>query len=138
MRCPCRCARVQRRFGVEASGGSHTERTPERGGRLPRRQDIPDEAFLTLDDLKQLPAGGNSHECLRIASASHAWQQPDNPDPKGINLALLARFLKILLHGGMFRGVKGVKWKATYGIFFECVLLLTQRSTRAAALPSSL
>jgi hypothetical protein len=67
----------------------------KRGGRLCRRQEIPDAAFLSLEELKRLPKGGQYNDCLRVASASHAWQQPDHPDPKGTNLEMLARFLEI-------------------------------------------
>ena len=62
-----------------------------------------------VEEIKRLPPGGNEGDCLRIGSTSHPWQQPDNPDPKGINLALLARFLEVLLSKG----------DATYAIFFE-------------------
>ena len=86
----------------------------KQGGRLPRRQLLPDGAFLTLDDLKRLPAGGSDDDCLRIAATSHAWQQPDTPDPKGLTLKLLAEFLQVLLS----KEVKG-GGKATYGIFID-------------------
>ena len=41
-----------------------------RGGRLCRRQDAPKAAFLSLDQLKRLPKGGKSSDCLRIVSIS--------------------------------------------------------------------
>ena len=41
-----------------------------RGGRLCRRQDAPKAAFLSLDQLKRLPKGGKSGDCLRIVSIS--------------------------------------------------------------------
>ena len=72
----------------------------KRGGRLACRQQLPEAAFLRLDDLKRLPKGGDYGDCLRVASVSHAWQQPDNPDPKGLNLKLLADFLEVLLSEG--------------------------------------
>jgi hypothetical protein len=81
----------------------------KRGGRLPRRQLLPDGAFLTLDELKRLPKGGFGEGCLRIAATSHAWQQPDTPDPKGLSLKLLAEFLAVLLSKG----------NATYAIFLD-------------------
>ena len=84
-----------------------------RGGLLVRRQELPDAAFLTLEDLKHLPKGGLRESCLRIASASHAWQQPDTPDPKGISLKALAQFLEVLVAHG----------STTYGIFLDFVSL---------------
>ena len=85
----------------------------KRGGLLCRRQDIPEGAFLTLEEVKQLPKGGNSGDCLRICSASHPWQQPDHPDPKGINLARLAKLLEVLLSHR----------DGTYAIFFDFLVL---------------
>jgi len=64
----------------------------ERGGRLCRRQDLPEEAFVSVEALRRLPKGRGG--CLRMMGISHPWQQPDNPDPKGINLRLLARALR--------------------------------------------
>ena len=42
----------------------------ERGGRLCRRQDLPEEAFVSPEALRRLPAGGDFGECLRIMSIS--------------------------------------------------------------------
>lgn len=81
----------------------------KRGGLLVRRQLLPEGAFISLDDVKRLPPGGDASDCLRIASVSHAWQQPDTPDPKGVSLKLLAEFLEVLLTRG----------GCTYGIFLE-------------------
>lgn len=77
------------------------------GGKLERRQDLPEEAFISLQKLKCLPACQVfEHTCLPIASISHTWHQPDHPDPKGFNLRILARFIEALYetnsiqHGG--------------------------------------
>ena len=83
----------------------------KRGGTLRRRQELPATAFLTLEEVKQLPKGGQFGDCLRICCASHPWHQPDCADPKGINLARLARFLEVLVSGS---------WSdATYAILFD-------------------
>ena len=42
----------------------------KRGGRLCRRQDLPEEAFVSLDVLRRLPSGGGSNDCLRVMSVS--------------------------------------------------------------------
>ena len=42
----------------------------ERGGRLCRRQDLPEEAFVRPEALRRLPKGGATGECLRILSIS--------------------------------------------------------------------
>ena len=48
-----------------------------------------------------------------LVRARHSpWQQPDHPDPKAINLKLLARVLEIFIKDLDSGG-------ATYGIFFD-------------------
>ena len=86
----------------------------KRGGRLVRRQELPDAAFLSLEEVKRLPRGGYNGDCLRAGSVSHAWQQPDSPDPKSISLKQLARFLAVLLEKDLYGT------RATYAIFLEC------------------
>ena len=81
-----------------------------RGGRFRRRQDLPREAFLSLKTLRKLSSGGINSDCLRIIAVSHPWQQPDHPDPKGINIQPLARVLKAFI----------AKSGGTYGVFLEC------------------
>jgi hypothetical protein len=79
------------------------------GGALLRRQDLPESAFITLEDLRRMSKGGQFHDCLRIFCVSHPWLQPDHCDPKGDNLRLLARVLKAYVEcsGG------------TYAVFIE-------------------
>ena len=79
----------------------------ELGGTMVRRQDLPKEAFIDLDTLKRLDATPGT---LPIISISHPWQQPDHPDPKEVNLQLLAKVMKIMLGGS-----KGT----TCAVFFE-------------------
>ena len=78
----------------------------ELGGTMVRRQDLPKEAFIDLDTLKRLNGGPYS---LPIISISHPWQQPDHPDPKEVNLQLLAKVMKLMLEA--FGG--------TFAVFFE-------------------
>ena len=82
----------------------------ELGGTMVRRQDLPKEAFIDLDTLKRLtgPFG------LPIISISHPWQQPDHPDPKEVNLQLLAKVMKIMLE--FFKQHLG---NITFAVFFE-------------------
>ena len=79
----------------------------ELGGTMVRRQDLPKEAFIDLDTLKRLQGGYGG--TLPIISISHPWQQPDHPDPKEVNLQLLAKVLKLM------RKAKG----GTFAVFFE-------------------
>ena len=64
----------------------------KRGGKILRRQDLPKEAFIDLKTVKRLPKGNGG--CLRVIAVSHPWQQPDHPDPKEVNLTLLAKVLE--------------------------------------------
>ena len=82
----------------------------ELGGTMVRRQDLPKEAFIDLDTLKRLDCleGG-----LPIISISHPWQQPDHPDPKEVNLQLLAKVMKLMLDEDKQHGV------GTFAVFFE-------------------
>jgi len=87
----------------------------KRSGRLPRRQDLPEECFISLEKLKRLPKGGCLYDCsLRIIAISHPWQQPDHPDPKGINLQILAGVLSSFLE---CRG-------GTYAVFLDFLSVL--------------
>ena len=83
----------------------------ELGGTMVRRQDLPKEAFIDLDTLTRLKCIG-SH--LLIISISHPWQQPDHPDPKEVNLQLLAKVMKLMLdqYKEHFGG-------STFAVFFE-------------------
>ena len=67
-----------RSFVDEALGGSPVRlvdarfliELAERGGRLCRRQDLPEEAFVRPEALRRLPRGGKANDCLRILSIS--------------------------------------------------------------------
>ena len=61
------------------------------GAILPRRQDLPGEAFLPLDTLK---AAGSVSGGLRIALLSYPWTHPVHPDKFGHTLRLVANVLK--------------------------------------------
>ncbi|MDC0525770.1 hypothetical protein OAO87_02130, partial [bacterium] len=65
------------------------------GGRLGRRQDLPESAFVPLETLRRLKIG--SSNSLRIIVVSHAWLTPWHPDPHGNNLRLLAIALRMMV-----------------------------------------
>ena len=88
----------------------------ESGGILQRRQDLPPEAFMTLDDLKKT---GQTTDSLRIIAVSHAWLQPTHPDPHGFNLKSLAVVLRARTRSGV-----GGRW----GVFFDYGSLLQHPS----------
>ena len=84
----------------------------KRGGKILRRQDLPKEAFIDLETVKRLPMGNGYG--LRVIAVSHPWQQPDHPDPKEVNLTLLAKVLERFIKGRSGRA-KG----ETYACFFD-------------------
>ena len=65
----------------------------EAGGVLNHRQALPKEAFLSLADLVEATTYGD----LPVAALSYPWLTKDHPDPRGANLARVARALKALL-----------------------------------------
>ena len=81
----------------------------ELNGTMVRRQDLPKEAFIDLKTLKRM----NHEGTLPIISISHPWQQPDHPDPKEVNLQLLAKVMKIMLDQFKEYGI------GTFAVFFE-------------------
>ena len=64
----------------------------EKGDKLRRRQDLPEEAFVALRQLRAMGEGPGAS--LRVVVVSYPWLQPDHPDPRGETLRLLARVLK--------------------------------------------
>ena len=67
----------------------------EAGGVLTNRQALPKEAFLSLADLVEATTGGG---LLPVGALSYpwAWLTKDHPDPRGANLARVARALKAM------------------------------------------
>ena len=80
----------------------------ELGGTMLRRQDLPKEAFIDFETVKRLNWAG----ALPIISISHPWQQPDHPDPKEVNLQLLAKVMKLMLD-------RLKHYVGTFAVFFE-------------------
>jgi len=78
------------------------------GGVLPRRQDLPEDAFITLSELKSI---GCPAAALPIIEISHAWLHPDHPDPKGEYLSLLGKALQAYTGG------------QRYGVFYDYLSL---------------
>jgi hypothetical protein len=78
-----------------------------RGAVLPRRQELPEEAFLSEAEVRALPRGhvgewGETCGCgstddwsadkpLRIIAISYGWLTPEHPDPDGEQLARFAK-----------------------------------------------
>lgn len=74
---------------------------------IKRRQDLPDEAFIGVDELK---AAGCPWGSLPIAVVSAPWLDPDQPDPKAVTLGLVGRACRALTLNGQRWGIF---WGAT-------------------------
>jgi hypothetical protein len=61
-----------------------------KGGVLQPRQALPDEVFLSPSQVQQATRKG----WLPVVCISHCWLQPDQPDPRGHNLRVIARALE--------------------------------------------
>ena len=72
---------------------------------LARRQDLPEEAFISVDELKALYGKGNRDGVLPIIAISFCWLTPQHPDPEGKQLAMVAAQLE--------------REKAKYGTLFS-------------------
>ena len=117
-----------------------------RGAVLPRRQELPEEAFLSEAEVRALPRGHvGEFDCfgcvveddwradkpLRIIAISHGWLTPEHPDPDGEQLR---RFAKQIEHerrccpGGCFDvGVTLSFYALSLGVdagYFCCVIPL--------------
>ena len=84
---------------------------------LARRQELPEEAFVSVDELKQLYGEGNKDRVLPIVAISFCWLTATHPDPQGQQLAIVAAALereqvKYATAGGSFKGFTemGVFW----------------------------
>jgi len=64
------------------------------GGILPHRQALPDEAVISVDELKRMYGDGNKDDVLPIIAISFCWDTPAHPDPTGKQLATVAAMLK--------------------------------------------
>lgn len=92
------------------------------GARMPRRQELPDGAFVPLERLRRVFCFGGGKR-LPVVCISHPWLQPDHPDPHGATLRRIARALKAYLLSASSYGIH------TAGVFFDFASL-HQRGAR--------
>jgi hypothetical protein len=71
----------------------------KRGGQLQRRQDLPNEAFWTADELQDVAVKlGNAYGVLFVA-LSYRWLSSTHPDPDSFHLGILAHVAELYLTG---------------------------------------
>ena len=68
----------------------------DQGGILPRRQQLPTTAFVSIAALKRMSSSSSFMAALPIVVVSHPWLEPFHPDPKGSTLRLLAKALRLM------------------------------------------
>ena len=76
------------------------------GARLARRQDLPEEAFISLAELKALYDKSDNHgssidaghlsgpKYVPVIALSHFWRTKAHPDPEGVTLAFIGKALE--------------------------------------------
>ena len=69
----------------------------EAGGKLMRRQDLPPEAFFTVDELRKLVAELGDDWGLLFVTISYRWLTAIHPDPDGFHLSIIAKVAKLYL-----------------------------------------
>ena len=59
----------------------------QRGGRLPKRGDkLPDEALITVQELREIHAKAKAKKALPAIALSHYWRTKEHSDPDGVTL----------------------------------------------------
>ena len=66
----------------------------EAGGKLMRRQDLPSEAFFTVDELRKLVAALGDDWGLLFVAISYRWLTAIHPDPDAFHLNIVAMVAK--------------------------------------------
>ncbi len=79
---------------VALLSASYLLKLAREGGVLSRRQDLPPEAFICVEELKRLYGKGNYDRALPIIAISFCWDSPQHPDPRGEQLATVAAALE--------------------------------------------
>ena len=69
----------------------------EAGGKLVRRQDLPPEAFFTVDELRKLVAALGDNWGLLFVAISYRWLTAIHPDPDAFHLNIVAKVAKLYL-----------------------------------------
>ena len=78
--------------------------------RLPRRQEVPEDAFIDLPGLQGMTQSGFGS--LRILCVSMPWFQPDHPDPRSDQFLHLCKAIRMFVRDTIFE-----VQPATYAVF---------------------
>lgn len=81
------------------------------GPRLPKRQDLPPEAYLPPDSYD------TNNDEIPILALSYMWLSPDHPDPQGITLEKVKDAVRFQLSYGRLRPYRN--HRAVAGLFWD-------------------
>ena len=70
---------------------SYLMKLSDANGVLSRRQELPPEAFISVEELKRLYGEGNRDGVLPIIAISFCWETAAHPDPRGKQLVTVDR-----------------------------------------------
>jgi len=94
---------AQEGLGTQLLRGSWLIEQARQGRVLPRRQDVPQEAFVPSGDLRKHGIWTREEKGIKayaIVALSHCWLTAEHPDPNGEQLAKVAPVLKALQSRG--------------------------------------
>ena len=78
--------------------GSWLVELGSQGGRLSRRQDLPEEAFFGIEELRRLVEALGEDYGLLFVALSYRWLTKDHPDPDGFHLHIVAAVARLYMH----------------------------------------
>ena len=79
------------------------------GKPLPRRQDLPPEAFFPVAELRRLVEALGEDWGFLFVALSYRWLTKDHPDPENFHLNIVAKVARLYLDGGPGSLVKGAQ-----------------------------
>jgi hypothetical protein len=98
------------------------------GGILARRQDLPDEAFIGVEELQRMFGEGNGDDVLPIIAISFCWAIPAHPDPDDSQLRTIVE----VLEREMEKYVTANNSFVDMGIFWDVCCLIIQTYTEVS------
>ena len=101
---------------------SYLTNLSDANGVLSRRQELPPEAFISVEELKRLYGEGNRDGVLPIIAILFCWETAAHPDPRGKQLVTVATTLKREMG-------KYAKFFSEMGVFWDWAAL-SQRDPR--------
>jgi hypothetical protein len=92
---------------------------------VPAWQDVPAEAWVSLDALRTAPAprcagGGQAYNALPLLVISYGWESRTHPDPNGVHLRRLQPVLQSIVNWIDEDGASDRTWGVVWGAHAAC------------------